>query len=286
VSARINEARNFQTALWPGRPKAKSRPSMWRFQGPDRACSERAAARFQGPSSRRPEVRRLYDRARSGYQLRHRTLIKELAIRSNTGPTPRLGFTELDKQLRQYADQLQDLVKLAPAEVAKVATLVAADVRFLEPAARSEIINSSPVPLKKRVEELVAFQAWTEIASGIRGNPAITRAQVITQNYVCFVYLPETCFLTLRKSQSGSLTRRCCKSLTDNPIRAFRNAIAHSNWTYSADFGGLVYWARKGQDDKETLTRFEVTQADLDFWQALAKGVAYAAYSTLTSVGE
>jgi hypothetical protein len=200
---------------------------------------------------------------------------------------PRLSFTELDKQLRPYSDQLQDVVRLTASEAEKVATLVAADVRFLEPTARSEIICSSSVPLRSRIEELVAFQAWTEMASKIRGNPAITRAQVITQNYICFVYLPEACFLALRKrATSGSVTRRCCKFLTDNPVRAFRNAVAHSNWAYSADFHSLIYWARKGQDDQEPLAKFEVDQENLDFWQTLARSVAYAAYATLENLGE
>jgi hypothetical protein len=72
--------------------------------------------------------------------------------------------------------------------------------------------------------------------------------------------------------------------LTENPVRAFRNAIAHSNWTYSSDFHGLVYWARKGSDPDEALSRFEVFQGDLDFWQTLSRGVAYAAYTSIEAV--
>ena len=124
-----------------------------------------------------------------------------------------------------------------------------------------------------------------DLASTIPGKPAITRAQVIVQNYVCFVYLDEACFRALRKtSKPGSVTRRCCEYLTDNPIRAFRNAIAHSNWTYTPDFRGLVYWARKGSDPYEALFRFEVAQRELDFWQALSRGVAYAAYTSIEAV--
>ena len=79
----------------------------------------------------------------------------------------------------------------------------------------------------------------------------------------------------------GSVTKRSCKFLTDNPVRAFRNAVAHANWQYRADFKALIYWARKGSDPAEELARFEVTQDDLGFWQALSRSVAYAAYTNL-----
>ena len=116
-----------------------------------------------------------------------------------------------------------------------------------------------------------------ETASRIRGNAPLVRAEVIVQNYICFVYLSEACFFALRKNaKSDSVTRRCCKFLTDNPIRAFRNAITHSNWCYTPDISGLVFWARKGSEPNEPLSRFEVSQAELSFWQALSRAVAYA----------
>lgn len=196
-----------------------------------------------------------------------------------------MTYERLDSQLKAFSDRLMKAVGLQEAETGKVATLVAADVRFLEPAARAQVRAASPVPLLDRLDELRAFQEWMDLASGIGGNPAVTRAQVIVQNYVCFVYLGEACFRVLRTtSKPCSATRRCCQYLTDNPIRAFRNAIAHSNWTYARDFGGLVFWARKGLDPGEVLSRFEVSQEDLNFWQTLSRGVAYAAYTSLEAV--
>jgi hypothetical protein len=47
----------------------------------------------------------------------------------------------------------------------------------------------------------------------------------------------------------------------------------------------LVYWAKKGAKPDEPLDRFEVGQNELDFWQSLSRAVAYAAYTTLESVG-
>jgi hypothetical protein len=196
-----------------------------------------------------------------------------------------MSYEHLDRQLKAFSDRLTEAVRLQASETGKVATLIAAEVRFLEPDSRAEVHAAGPVPLRDRLDELQAFQAWMDTASSVRGNAAITRAQVITQNYVCFVYLGEACFRALRKtSKPGSVTRRCCEYLTDNPIRAFRNAIAHSNWTYAPDFSGLVYWARKGSDPDEALSRFEVGQHELGFWQALSRGVAYAAYTSIEAV--
>ena len=145
-----------------------------------------------------------------------------------------MDYRQLDRQVGAFSSQLRTVVGLTDDEATKVATLIAAEVRFMEPPQRAAILAASPVPLYHRLEELSAFQAFMGIASRNRGNPPLTRAQVIVQNYVCFVYLSEACFFALRKnSKSASVTRRCCEFLTDNPIRAFRNAIAHSNWSYA-----------------------------------------------------
>jgi len=119
------------------------------------------------------------------------------------------------------------------------------------------------------------------------GHPGLTRAQVIAQNYISFVYLGDACFKTIRKcAPTGSVTKRCCRFLTDNPVRAFRNAVAHANWKYKSDFSGLIFWSRKGNDPTEEPSRFEVSQVDLGFWQALARCVAYVAYTEATNKDE
>jgi hypothetical protein len=82
---------------------------------------------------------------------------------------------------------------------------------------------------------------------------------------------------------STSTTRRCCRFLTDNPIRAFRNALAHANWRYKDDFSGLHFWARKGSDPNEPLSEFEVSQLELGFWQALARCISYVAFTHSTN---
>jgi len=195
-----------------------------------------------------------------------------------------MRYQRLDRQIVAFSRELTALIGLQTSEAGAVATSIAAETRFFGASARAAIVAGSPVTLRDRITELTAFQTFMDGCARGGSNPALTRTQVITQNYICFVYLSEACFRALLKqSKPGSVTRRCCKFLTDNPIRAFRNAIAHSNWTYAADFGGLVFWARKGSDQNEPLTRFDLSQSELDFWQTLSRGVAYAAYTSLDS---
>ncbi len=195
-----------------------------------------------------------------------------------------MTYGRLDEQMKAFGTALKSEVRLGAEETAKVATTIAAEVRFLDQQSRTSVLEASPVPLAARLDELVAFQAWMDLAASAT-NPAVVRAQVIVQNYVCFVYLGESCFRALRKaSKAGSVTRRCCEFLTDNPVRAFRNAVAHSNWTYKPDFSGLIFWARKGEGNDEPMVQFEVAQVQLAFWQALSRTVAYAAYTSLQSV--
>ena len=174
-------------------------------------------------------------------------------------PSQMSSWQRLDAQMEHFSVRLMTVVKLSHEMAAKLATNIAADVRFLSPAQKSEIKNASPVPLGERLSELQAFQRWMDLARTVKSDPAVTRAQVLSQNYVCFVYLPEACFHVLASvCPNGAATKKCAKFLSDNPVRAFRNAIAHANWTYRSDFKAIVFWARKGSNPSEPLERFEV----------------------------
>jgi hypothetical protein len=189
----------------------------------------------------------------------------------------------LDKQMQQWSSRLRDDLKiLAPASL-QLATTISREVTALSPESKQHVRDASPIPLAIRLEELRAFQGWMDLVNNTgHSHPVVVRAQVITQNYICFVYLAEACFKVLKNEvQAGTTTKRCCKFLTDNPVRAFRNAVAHSNWRYLQDFSGLKFWAKKGDDPTEKPTRFEVAQQELAFWQSLARCTAYAAYLSL-----
>lgn len=193
-----------------------------------------------------------------------------------------MTWQHLDSQMNHWSSRLVAEVKLSPDAVVCLATTIASDVRFLHVEEKEKIKQATPVQFELRLEELRAFQAFMDQASLMRDNPGVTRAQVIVQNYICFVYLPESCFRVLAKvAQSGSAARKCATFLCNNPIRALRNAIAHGNWTYRDDYRGIVYWARKGGDKDEPVVQWVVDQKSLDFWQQLARCVAYAALSNL-----
>jgi hypothetical protein len=210
----------------------------------------------------------------------------------------------LDKQMQQWSTRLPDDLRIGPPESNQVATTIAREVAGLPDEAKQRVKDASQIPLAIRIEELKAFQGFMDLLRGSGPHPVVTRAQVAYQNYICFVYLGESCFNVLKKElPSGSAGKKCCRFLWDNPVRAFRNAVAHSNWRYLPDFSGLEYWARKGSDAKtvracprcnqefETplkepepigpMVRFEVLQQDLSFWQALARCTGYASFLSL-----
>jgi hypothetical protein len=149
-----------------------------------------------------------------------------------------MSWSKLDSQLARWCYRLVSQLKIPPSAASKLATTVAAEVRFLPAEAKLELRNSSPVALKERLEELVGFQGFMDATRSVRNSPYLVRAQVITQNYICFLYLPESCFRILRRALPvDSTTRGCAKFLSDNPIRAFRNALAHANWCYGLSSG-------------------------------------------------
>ena len=188
----------------------------------------------------------------------------------------------LDTQMAIWSDKLETDLKIKAEHTKKLASIIASEVRWLPVEVKQEILDATPVSFKCRYEELLAFQAWMDIVNNMEQHPAVVRAQVITQNYICFVYLNESCFRILRKHlPSGSTTRKRCNFLINNPVRAFRNAIAHSNWCYKDDFSGIRFWARKGSGKDEPLSEFEVNQVDLSFWQQIARCTAYVAYENL-----
>jgi hypothetical protein len=194
----------------------------------------------------------------------------------------RMTWARLDEQMAEWTPRLISEVKISEADSRRLATNIASEVRFLLPDVKAEIAVASPISVRERLEELRAFQGWMDIIANSRVSPFEVRAQVLTENYICFVYLPESCFRVLsKKAPTGSVTRSCAKFLCDDRIRSFRNAIAHANWSYRRDIEAITYWAKKGTSPDDPLLRFEVAGRELNFWQALSRCVAYAALSNL-----
>lgn len=164
-----------------------------------------------------------------------------------------------------------------------IASTIATEIENNKSFFKQEILLVSPVPLETRLEELSCFQTMMDTFNKMKPRPEIVRSQVMTQNYVCFVYLKDTLFEVLRKnSEIGSITKKCTKYLLNNPVRAFRNSIAHGNWKYKDDFSGLEFWAYKDSTVNDSMTKYQVSQSELNFWQLLSRAVAYTAYLKLT----
>jgi hypothetical protein len=196
----------------------------------------------------------------------------------------RRDVRHLDDQMQAWSPRLRDDLGISLGASRALATSIAQEVNALPQHVRVAVLAATPVPLRLRLDEVRAFQAFMDEVGGLQNVPHLIRAQVIVQNYVCFVYLGDACFRVLRKQAPvGSTVGQCCRFLTDNPVRAFRNAIAHGNWRYLEDFSGLAFWSRKGDDPDENPAEYEVSQNELDFWQSLARCTAYAAYTALSA---
>jgi hypothetical protein len=194
-------------------------------------------------------------------------------------------MNHLDKQMSVWAPRIKADLGVSVEASTKLATTIASETRALPEGVRSSAAGG-PISRGHRLDELVAFQTFLE-STASTAEPPTVRAQVVVTNYICFVYLGESCFKALRNEfPIGSAGRACCRFLTDNPVRAFRNAIAHGNWRYKTDFSGLEFWARKGDRLDEPLASYEVTQHDLNFWQMVAMTTAYAIYVALDPVPE
>jgi hypothetical protein len=192
------------------------------------------------------------------------------------------SWRRLDEQMAVRSARLVLETGISRDDSHKLATIIASEIRILPTDSKREIASTSPVPLVDRLDELQAFQGWMDFAASVTTSPLIVRAQVITQNYICFVYLPESCFRIVAKSaRGGSCTKKTAKYLCNGRIRSLRNAIAHANWCYRSDFKAIKYWARTESDPTGPLSNFEVDQEELSFWQSLSRCVAYTALSNL-----
>ncbi|OQY06726.1 MAG: hypothetical protein B6I25_03380 [Planctomycetales bacterium 4572_13] len=186
---------------------------------------------------------------------------------------------KIDEQMATFGPRLRDDLKISPDATLKLATTIADEIRRTiknHPELLDNLVKS-PIEVKNRRDELLAFQGFMDICNNNKvKDPSVIRAQVCYQNYICFVYLGDIWFKAFMKNLDHNPSlRKCCKRLTNNPIRAFRNAIAHGNWRYLSDFSGIEFWAKKGSNQNKEMTRFEVSQDNLHFWQALARCVAY-----------
>ncbi len=184
-----------------------------------------------------------------------------------------------NNQLYEYKKFLKLNVKIQDSQLRSVASIIASEIEQKKDLIASELKTISPISLETRMEELIAFQQMMEIFNQMKPKPAIVRTQVVSENYFCFVYLKDSLFEVLKKqSEVGSVTKKCMKFLLNNPVRAFRNSVAHGNWKYLDDFSGIEFWARKGSEKNGKMSHFTVSQTELGFWKTLSKAIAYITF--------
>lgn len=184
----------------------------------------------------------------------------------------------LNIQMKKWASRLCDDLRLTPNQSNEIASSIFGEIKSLSLPVKKEIENSTPIPIKARLDELIAFQRWMDFVDSMKmPKPEVIRAQVITQNYICFVYLKETWFeILLQHLHQNSSTYKSCSFLLSEPIKLLRHGISHGNWKYKDDFSGLEYWNRK--DRSSPYDYKQVDGQELDFWQSLSRTVAYASF--------
>jgi len=184
-----------------------------------------------------------------------------------------------DKQMEGWSSRLQEELAISSSASMKVASTIYAEiVKKYEALQQSFLKSKSNVSFQDRIDELIAFQDWMDYSKQVY-RPSVVRARVITQLYVCFVYLGDAMFFKLKDIMpSNALTHKCASYLISDRVRKFRHAIAHANWKYSVDYLGIEYWAR---GDNNKLEQFTVLQDELDFWQALSRCLAYTVVTAI-----
>jgi hypothetical protein len=193
------------------------------------------------------------------------------------------SLQKLNRQLAIHSKRLLRDVGLTADEALKVATLVASDIHSLSAEAKAKIKTASPVQISARIDELLVFQAWMDLAHSDPKHLTSIRAQDIVQNYICFIYLKDACFeIVSKQAPPKSVAARCAKHLSHGAVRDFRNAFSHANWQYNSTYTGLDCWVlQNAHNPLKPLKHFYVSQDDLTFWQTLSRAVAYATYLQL-----
>jgi hypothetical protein len=186
----------------------------------------------------------------------------------------------LDVRLRAFSTPLKNDLGIAPPESDMLATTINKEMCGIDLTKLPTLVGETPLSLGDRFQMLMSFFSWWNVCPEPKGASNI--GHIAAMNYMCFVFLGEACFKALRKElPSGSVGQKCCVYLTDNPIRAFRNALAHGNWRPRLDHSGIDFWARKGSDPSEKMTRFRVDIETMNFWIFLSATTAYASLSAL-----
>src|SRR5258706_3026086 len=99
--------------------------------------------------------------------------------------------------MQRWSTRLRDDLKIIAPDSNQMATTIAQEVSALSDDAKQRIRNASQIPPLNRIDELIGFEGFMELVDQVPPHPAISRAQVVYQNYISFVYLEVSCFNVL-----------------------------------------------------------------------------------------
>ena len=196
-----------------------------------------------------------------------------------------MNWQAIDDQMARCGPMLRDEIGLRGVECTELATTMADEIAPHLDAIAVDVATIADIPLRKRFEEMLAFQRYMDWVNGVSDHlgemrPIVTRMQVLAQSYFGFVYLKDNLLQALRSHVAQTtVTARCCNYLLSPPQVQFRHAVAHGNWCYLDDFSGLEYWARSARGKPNA--RYVVSDAHLGFWQSLARCVGYVSLQSL-----
>jgi len=191
-----------------------------------------------------------------------------------------MGLEYLDAQLEE-ARHASDVPRLSSDIWPRIASQIYDEVRALDEMSVNRLRVAVVIPPERYREELWAFQQWVEHARCHAHNPAVVRAQVMTELYVAFVWLRDSLLKPTKEVMPAGSTFEAIETfLRGGNRRLLRNAVAHGRWTYLPDFSGIEYWAEPMRG--RPLARYMVRQEELGAWQLLSRGPAIAVLLALT----
>ena len=134
-------------------------------------------------------------------------------------------WDKLDGIMRQYAPKLRDDLRIEAPLTDALASTIASEVGALPSDLLRRIASDDLVGLSHRIDELTAFEQFMDFGALFQAGAAwgpLTRAQVVSQLYIVFVYLGDACFTRLRKlACEGSVLKKCCGYLNDFSFGVF-----------------------------------------------------------------
>lgn len=200
-----------------------------------------------------------------------------------------------DKSLSRHSYRLINDVGVEPQFLSQISTTIYHELSKLTFEQFNAIQGASPVDIEYHYQMLAQHEKALRDVPDMQNmlSVEINLGLVIYSYYMTFVYFKDNCFDTARKNlPDRTISKRICRFLLANPVRAFRNSIAHGNWQFlysepnkqgiKTNLRRIVFFANNGESKPDVslqdMSRFEVTIDEIDFWQELSRITAMTIY--------